>query len=121
MSKENEEYAISSSNKATWSTFLKSIALFSGDLSAMTAPSFILSSTSLTEYTAYWAEHPFLLKDIAMEKEPQVRALLVLKWFIATLKGQYANRNENLGSEKVCRDILQSDSNTFFRSHLILF
>lgn len=30
--------------------FIKSIASFSGDLSKMTAPSFILSPVSLTEY-----------------------------------------------------------------------
>jgi len=30
--------------------FLKSLATFSGDLSSMTAPSFILSPVSLTEY-----------------------------------------------------------------------
>ena len=43
-----------------WGQFLKSIASFSGDLSAMTAPSFILSPVSLTEYPSYWGEHPDL-------------------------------------------------------------
>jgi hypothetical protein len=87
-------------SQASWGSFLKSIATFSGDLSSMTAPAFILSSTSLTEYSAYWAEHPSLLRDISNERDGEKRALLVLKWFIATLKGQYSRRNEKLGSEK---------------------
>jgi len=66
----------------------------------MTAPAFILSTTSLTEFSAYWAEMPKLLVAPAAEKDPQKRAMLVLKWFLSTLKQQYASRNEKLGSEK---------------------
>lgn len=66
----------------------------------MTAPPFILSSTSLTEYSSYWAEHPSVFIAPAEEQDPQKRALLVLKWFLTTLKQQYSSRNEKLGSEK---------------------
>lgn len=66
----------------------------------MTAPAFILSTTSLTEFSAYWAEMPRLLVAPAAESDPQKRAMLVLKWFLSTLKQQYASRNEKLGSEK---------------------
>lgn len=66
----------------------------------MTAPAFILSTTSLTEFSAYWSEMPHLLVAPAHEKDPQKRAMLVLKWFLSTLKQQYASRNEKLGSEK---------------------
>lgn len=66
----------------------------------MTAPAFILSSTSLTEFSAYWAEHPSVFVAPTKEKDPQKRALLVLKWFLSTLKQQYSSRNEKLGSEK---------------------
>lgn len=55
---------------------------------------------SLTEYSSYWAEHPSLFVAPAAEKDPAKRALLVLKWFLSTLKQQYSSRNENLGSEK---------------------
>lgn len=79
---------------------VKSIASFNGDISTMTAPPFILSSQSLTEYTAYWAEHPSVFVAPAHESDPQKRALLVLKWFLSTLKQQYSSRNEKLGSEK---------------------
>lgn len=66
----------------------------------MTAPPFILSTTSLTEFSAYWAEHPSVLVAPALEKDPQKRALAVLKWFLTTLKPSYSSRNEKLGSEK---------------------
>ena len=66
----------------------------------MTAPPFILSSTSLVEYSSYWAEHPSIFVAPAAEKDPKKRALLVLKWFLSTLKQQYSSRSEKLGSEK---------------------
>ena len=66
----------------------------------MTAPAFILSTTSLTEFSSYWTEHPSLFVAPAAEKDPARRAALVLKWFLSTLKQQYASRSEKLGSEK---------------------
>ncbi|KAL2313928.1 Protein kes1 [Schizosaccharomyces pombe] len=89
-----------STTKSTWLSFLKSIATFSGDLSSLTAPSFILSSTSLIEYSAYWAEHPELFISLPRGETPLERQLLVTKWFASTLKNQYAARNERYGSEK---------------------
>jgi hypothetical protein len=78
----------------------QSITSFSGDLSSLTAPPFILSGVSLVEYSSYWAEHPSIFVAPAKEKDPAKRALLVLKWFLSTLKQQYSSRSENLGSEK---------------------
>lgn len=66
----------------------------------MTAPPFILSTTSLTEYSSYWAEHPAAFVAPANEEDPAKRAMLVLKWFLSTLKQQYCSRSEKLGSEK---------------------
>jgi hypothetical protein len=80
--------------------FSQSIASFNGDLSSLTAPPFILSTTSLTEYSAYWCEHPTLFVAPAREPDPAKRALLVLKWFLSTLHQQYCSRSEKLGSEK---------------------
>ena len=76
------------------------MASFNGDLSAMTAPPFILSPTSLVEYSSYWAEHPSIFVAPAKESDPGKRALAVLKWFLSTLKQQYSSRNEQMGSEK---------------------
>ncbi|GAB7363047.1 hypothetical protein MBLNU230_g3340t1 [Neophaeotheca triangularis] len=100
MSSKEEGAAVPPAAKGSWSSFLKSIASFNGDLSSMTAPAFILSTTSLTEFSAYWAEMPRLLCAPAQEKDPKKRSMLVLKWFLSTLKQQYASRNEKLGSEK---------------------
>jgi hypothetical protein len=85
---------------SSWASFLKSIASFNGDLSSLTAPPFILSSTSLVEFSAYWAEYPALLIAPSNETDPAKRALLVLKWFLSTLHQQYCSRNEKFGSEK---------------------
>ncbi|TFK19365.1 Oxysterol-binding protein [Coprinopsis marcescibilis] len=92
--------AVPASQRGSWSSFLKSIASFSGDLSSLTAPPFILSPTSLTEFPAYWCERPDLFAAIADAKEGEARHLAVLKWFISTLKDQYTSRNEEMGSEK---------------------
>lgn len=66
----------------------------------MTAPPFILSGKSLTEFSAYWAKHPSLLVAPALEPDPEKRALAVLKWFISTLHQQYCSRSEQYGREK---------------------
>ncbi|TAQ87095.1 Fructose-bisphosphate aldolase [Chlorociboria aeruginascens] len=100
MPSEKEGEGISAANRGSWSAFLKSIASFSGDLSSLTAPPFILSSTSLVEFSSYWAEHPSIFVAPAHEEDPQKRALLVLKWFLSTLKQQYASRSEKFGNEK---------------------
>ncbi|KAJ6526590.1 hypothetical protein DFH09DRAFT_1187541 [Mycena vulgaris] len=92
--------AVPAAQRSSWTSFIKSLASVSGDLSSMTAPPFILSPVSLTEFPAYWCERPELFADIANGKTPEERALSVLKWFISTLKGQYTSRNESMGSEK---------------------
>lgn len=99
-SSKDHQSAIPPQSRSSWGSFLKSIASFNGDLSSMTAPPFILSSTSLVEYSAYWAEHPALFVAPAKEPDPERRALLVLKWFLSTLHQQYCTRSEKLGSEK---------------------
>ncbi|KAI0485143.1 Oxysterol-binding protein [Xylariaceae sp. FL0804] len=90
----------SQAGSSSWASFIKSIASFNGDLSSLTAPPFILSSTSLTEYSSYWCEHPSVFAAPAKEQDPAKRALLVLKWFLTTLKQQYASRSEQYGNEK---------------------
>ncbi|KAG6837768.1 hypothetical protein H0H93_001695 [Arthromyces matolae] len=92
--------AVPASQRGSWSSFLKSIASFSGDLSSLTAPPFILSPISLTEFPAYWCEHPDVFATIADAPDDEARMLTVVKWFIGTLKDQYTSRNESMGSEK---------------------
>jgi hypothetical protein len=38
----------------SWAAYLGSLANFRGNIGSLTAPSFIISGTSLTEYSAYW-------------------------------------------------------------------
>ncbi|KDQ54554.1 hypothetical protein JAAARDRAFT_398176 [Jaapia argillacea MUCL 33604] len=92
--------AVPDAQRGSWTSFLKSIASFSGDLSSLTAPPFILSPVSLTEFPAYWCERPELFAAIADATSDEDRAKRVLRWFISTLKGQYTSRNESMGSEK---------------------
>ncbi|KAJ1300679.1 hypothetical protein OPQ81_002326 [Rhizoctonia solani] len=92
--------AVPQAQKGTWTSFVKSLASFTGDLSSLTAPPFILSPVSLTEFPAYWSERPELFSAIADAKTEADRAKAVLKWFISTLKSQYTSRNETMGSEK---------------------
>lgn len=98
---EKEEGAdVPQEQKAGWASFIKSLAHMTGDLSSVTAPPFILSPISLTEFPAYWCEHPLLFASISQGANEQDRMERVLQWFIATLKGQYTARNEKMGSEK---------------------
>ncbi|KAJ8075027.1 Oxysterol-binding protein 4 [Marasmius tenuissimus] len=92
--------AVPASQRSSWASFLKSIASMSGDLSSMTAPPFILSPVSLTEFPAYWCELPELFAAIAAHANDEERMIAVVKWFISTLKGQYTTRNDTMGSEK---------------------
>ncbi|SPC67903.1 related to KES1 - Member of an oxysterol-binding protein family [Ustilago sp. UG-2017b] len=92
--------AVPKEQRQGWGQFLKSIATFSGDLSSLTAPSFILSPVSLAEFPAYWGEHPSAFAEIAKGKDEVERMNLVLKWFVSTLKGQFTARNTSMGSEK---------------------
>lgn len=91
---------------ATWTSFIKSIASYNGDLSSLTAPPFILSPTSLVEYSQYWSEHvdlllePNFVKSNGKDSIELTRMIAVTKWFVSTLKSQYCSREETLGGEK---------------------
>src|ERR1700759_5752006 len=76
------------------------MASFSGDLSSLTAPAFILSTQSLVEFSAYWTENTSLWIAPTQEADPAKRMLLVQKWLLNTLKQQYCSRSEKLGTEK---------------------
>lgn len=49
----------------------------------------------MTEFSAYWAENPSLFVAPAKEADPEKRALLVLEWFLSTLRGQHSNTDEH--------------------------
>lgn len=93
---------------SSWTSFLRSIASYNGDLSSLTAPPFILSPNSLLEYSQYWGTQLELLlkpEDVINNKSQKicpelVRMLAVIRWFIATLKSQYTSRTDSHHSEK---------------------
>lgn len=89
------------SNRSMLKEFLASIATISGDLSNITAPPFVLAENSTVEIPQYWADHPLLFVAPAAEEDPEKRALLVLKWFLGSLRNQqYAGRKEEEGVKK---------------------
>lgn len=96
----DEAANVPQAQKAGWTSFLKSIASFSGDLSSLTAPPFILSPVSLVEFPSYWGEAYTEFAAIAGGKTAEERQLLVTKWFISTLSGQFTRREKETGSEK---------------------
>ncbi|PSN62143.1 Oxysterol-binding protein [Corynespora cassiicola Philippines] len=88
-------------NRSLLKEFLASIATIQGDLSNITAPPFVLAEHSTVELPQYWADHPSLFVAPALETEPEKRALLVLKWFLGSLRNQqYAGRKEEDGVKK---------------------
>ncbi|KAG8525952.1 uncharacterized protein KY384_000714 [Bacidia gigantensis] len=99
-SSKDEGAGVAPQNKASWGSFLKALASYNGDIASLTAPPFILGTTSLTEFSAYWTEHPSIFVAPATEQDPEKRALLVLKWFLTTLKQSYSSRSDKYGTEK---------------------
>lgn len=69
-------------------------------MASLTAPPFILSPVSLSEYCKFWAENHTDFLSIGLEQDPERRFINVVKWFVGTLKEQYCSRSEQLGSEK---------------------
>ncbi|KAJ3490019.1 hypothetical protein NLJ89_g11473 [Agrocybe chaxingu] len=69
MTEEVVGQAVPASQRGSWSSFLKSIASFSGDLSSLTAPPFILSPTSLTEFPGASITPPPVLTPSARPKK----------------------------------------------------
>ena len=55
----------------------------------------------MTEIPSCWTEQPSIFAAPALEPDPAKRALLVLKWFIVTLKAQfYIGQDSKLGIKK---------------------
>ncbi|RUS19570.1 hypothetical protein BC937DRAFT_87261 [Endogone sp. FLAS-F59071] len=89
---ENVGESIAPENKGAFVSFIKSLASFTGDLSNLTCPSFLLSPISLLEYSSYWGDHPELFVAISEPDDPEARMIACLKWFISSLSGSFASR-----------------------------
>ncbi|KAF9365440.1 glycerol ethanol, ferric requiring protein [Mortierella sp. NVP85] len=104
MTRDNTDSDSSSLNEAPASqkdslrSFISTLASFTGDLSALTCPSFLLSSVSLLDQ--YWGDHPKLFASISAGETPEDRLLNCTRWFISTLYGSYSSRSTAAGMEK---------------------
>ncbi|KAI9878981.1 MAG: hypothetical protein M1823_006887, partial [Watsoniomyces obsoletus] len=76
-------------NLSALKDFITFLGTVKGDLSNITAPPFILSPQSLTEFPAYWAERPSLFSAAAHEVSPERRMLYVLEIYLSSLQRQY--------------------------------
>ncbi|KAF8926360.1 glycerol ethanol, ferric requiring protein [Haplosporangium gracile] len=92
--------AVPEGQKDSLSSFVATLASFSGDLSSLTCPSFLLSSVSLLEYSQYWGDHPKLFASISKGETAEERLLNATRWFISTLYGSYSSRSTTAGMEK---------------------
>ncbi|ORZ30340.1 hypothetical protein BCR44DRAFT_95178 [Catenaria anguillulae PL171] len=90
---------VPASHRSQFTQFLKTLTSFTGDLSQLTCPAFLLSGVSLLEYSAHWADHPDLFYAIAAHTDPVDRMVAVARWFISTLYGSFHSRCKT-GTEK---------------------
>ncbi|KAJ2795772.1 Oxysterol-binding protein 4 [Coemansia guatemalensis] len=89
-------------------SFLKGVLSFTGDLSSLTCPSFLLNGISLLEYGAHWSDYPHVLAEVTKATDSVERMKLVARWFVSTLYGSYNKRvaESNTGEKKPFNPIL---------------
>ncbi|KAJ2060869.1 Oxysterol-binding protein 4 [Coemansia sp. S146] len=99
---------VPSSRSGDFMSFLKDVLSFTGDLSSMTCPSFLLNGISLLEYGAHWSDYPHILAEITKATSSEERIKLVARWFVSTLYGSYNKRvaESNSGEKKPFNPIL---------------
>ncbi|KAI1630211.1 hypothetical protein EDD37DRAFT_559176, partial [Exophiala viscosa] len=79
----------------------QSISAIRGDLSNITAPPFVLDTKSTVELPGFWGERPSVFVAPASSQDPAERALLVLRWFLSSLRNQqYSGRAPGQGVKK---------------------
>ncbi|KAK5662402.1 hypothetical protein OQA88_8312 [Cercophora sp. LCS_1] len=71
---------------------VKFLGTVQGDLSNVTGPPSLLASSSVVEVGHCWAQRPAVFAAPALESNPEKRSLLVLRWFLTSLRSQlYVN------------------------------
>ncbi|KAG0174133.1 Oxysterol binding protein [Apophysomyces sp. BC1015] len=78
--------------KGAFHSFLKSLASFSGDLSSLTCPAFLLAPVSLIEYSEYWTQQPELFAAIPKSDDELERMVAFVRWYISSLNASYSSR-----------------------------
>ncbi|KAF3914919.1 hypothetical protein ABW20_dc0108076 [Dactylellina cionopaga] len=80
---------------------VKFLSTVRGDIASITAPPYFLAPLSVVEVGSCWTESPSLFVAPAQEPDAQKRALLVLKWFLHSLRSQfYIGLDSNIGMRK---------------------
>ncbi|KAJ2453507.1 Oxysterol-binding protein 4 [Coemansia sp. RSA 2336] len=99
---------VPASSSGDFMSFFKGILSFTGDLSSLTCPSFLLNGISLLEYGAHWSDYPHVLAEITKATDSAERMKLVARWFVSTLYGSYNKRvaESNTGEKKPFNPIL---------------
>ncbi|KAF3026725.1 hypothetical protein E8E14_014761 [Neopestalotiopsis sp. 37M] len=69
--------------------FLQFLSSVKGDFANITAPPHFLAPSSVTEVSSCWSERPSVFAAPSLEADPEKRALLVLRWYLASLRSQY--------------------------------
>ncbi|ORZ13116.1 hypothetical protein BCR42DRAFT_419213 [Absidia repens] len=92
MSNDNALESIPADQQGSFSSFLKTLASFTGDLSSLTCPSFLLAPISLLEYSSFWADQPTLFSSIGESDDAEERFYAAVKWFISSLNGSFSSR-----------------------------
>lgn len=70
-------------------TGLQFLASIRGDIANVTAPPFFLAPQSFLEGLKCFTERPSLFSAPASEADPARRAMLVVKWWLASLKSAF--------------------------------
>ncbi|KAI3644777.1 hypothetical protein MP228_010941 [Amoeboaphelidium protococcarum] len=102
--------SIPPTQKSAFVQFLTQIGSFTGDLSLLTAPAFLLNGVSMLEYSVHWCDFPdimsecwhFPAKSAPASEQDQFaleRMKRVVKYYLSTTYGSYHERCEK-GSEK---------------------
>ncbi|KAF3278755.1 hypothetical protein TWF970_004306 [Orbilia oligospora] len=68
---------------------MKFLSTIRGDLASITAPPYFLAPLSVVEVGSCWTESPSLFVAPAQEPDAQKRALLILRWFLHSLRSQF--------------------------------
>ncbi|CAO0794709.1 unnamed protein product [Mucor circinelloides] len=113
-SSDNTLESIPADQQGSFSSFLKTLASFTGDLSSLTCPSFLLAPISLLEYSSFWADQPGLLSAVGKSDNAEERFYAAIKWFISSLNGSFSSRvpkgewekkpfNPILGEQFLCK------------------
>ncbi|KAF3160410.1 hypothetical protein TWF225_011973 [Orbilia oligospora] len=76
-------------NGARFLDFITFLSTIRGDLASVTAPPYFLAPLSVVEVGSCWTESPSLFVAPAQEPDAQKRALLILRWFLHSLRSQF--------------------------------